>query len=259
MIRTLARPLLASAFAVDGVQMLLNSSEYTENAKTVTGTLRGVLPPNVSGFIPNDPETAVRAAGTTKVVASAMLGMGKSPRLAATTLTAIQIPTTVVRHSFWNAKDDNDKKNKQRGIISDLALLGALALTAADTAGKPGLTWRAKKALPGKSEQEKMAANAQEQAQSLLTKAKDSASQAQSAVSDYVDDHSDEWKDMVSNFRDQAADYADKASGVASAYFEEASDAAQEKGKKAQKQAKKAQKKAQKRAKKAAKKNSIFG
>ena len=35
MFRTLARPLLASAFAVDGAQMLLNSNEYAEDLSLI--------------------------------------------------------------------------------------------------------------------------------------------------------------------------------------------------------------------------------
>ncbi|HIW95553.1 MAG TPA: DoxX family protein [Candidatus Corynebacterium gallistercoris] len=232
MIRTLARPLLASAFAVDGAQMLLNSNEYADDAKAVNGTLRTVVPAGYRNLIPEDVESTVRIVGTTKVLASAMLATGKAPRLAAATLAALQVPTTLSRHSFWNASNSAEKKEEIRGLITDLALLGGLAITSADTAGKPGLKWRVQKAMPGKSEQQKMLENAQGQAQNLFEKTKDVASQVQENVSDYVDEHSDDWKDTAENLKDQALEFAGQAQ-----------DFAGEQSKKLRKQAKKKAKK----------------
>ena len=219
MIRTLARPLLASAFAVDGVQMLLHSNEYSKDAKAVNSTLRSVIPAGYRSFIPKDPETTVRVVGTTKVVASLALAKGKSPRLAAATLAALQIPAALSRHAFWKASNEGEKKEEVRGLVTDLALLGGLAITSADTAGKPGLKWRVQKAMPGKSEQQKMLENAQGQAQSFLEKTKDVASQVQENVADYVDDHSDEWKEAAGNLKDQAVVLGAQAQDIASDFI----------------------------------------
>lgn len=254
MIRTLARPLLASAFAVDGAQMLKDSTKYSEEAAAITGQLRSVLPPNISTYIPEDAETNARILGGVKVAAAAALATGKAPRLAATTLAAIQVPTTLQRHAFWSAENKADKENKKRGLLTDAALLGGLFITSADTAGKPGLAWRVQKAMPGKSEQEKMIANAQaqskefastasDQAQNFFEKTKDVAGQVSEAVSDYVDEHSDDWKSTAEDLKDSALNYRDQAVEFASDFSEK-----QGKG------AKKAAKNARKRAKKAAKK-----
>ena len=78
MIRTLARPLLASAFAVDGAQMLKDSTKYSEEAAAITGQLRSVLPPNISTYIPKDAETNARILGGVKVAAAAALATGKA-------------------------------------------------------------------------------------------------------------------------------------------------------------------------------------
>ncbi|MEL4153318.1 DoxX family protein [Corynebacterium bovis] len=247
MIRKLARPLLASAFAVDGVQMLLDSKQYTDGAAKTTKVLHGVLPSAVAGFLPRDPEQAVRVTATTKVTAATVLGLGKAPRLAATVLTLIQIPTAVTRHAFWATDDAREKDSRKKGLVTDLALLGGLAITSADTAGAPGLRWRAEKAgqqvskkvqdaLPGQSEQEQFRQNVQEQAQDVLGRARDLGEQAAETVqsrasdlagtvSDYVDDHSDEWRET-----------------------------AEKVGRTARKQAAQARKKAEKQAKKQAKK-----
>ena len=277
MFRTLARPLLASAFAVDGSQMLLNSNEYAEDAKAINGTLRSVLPQDKAGLIPDDAETTVRVVGTTKVVASALLATGKAPRLAAATLAAVQIPTALSRHAFWNASNGAERKEEIRGLVTDLALLGGLVITSADTAGKPGLKWRAQQAMPGKTEQQKMLENAQtqskafaasasDQAQGFFAKTKEVAGQVQDKVADYVDEHQDEWKETAENLRERAAEFGDQASDYAQSAAAKAQDAwedfdaedlkkdVQKATKKSRKRAQKTQKQAQKRAKKAQKK-----
>lgn len=250
MIRTIARPLLASAFVLDGVQMLKNTDDYKAEAKVVADNARRLLPPNVTSFIPNDDTTNVRVLAGTKIVGAALLGSSKAPRVGAGLLTALQLPTTFTRNAFWSAQGKEDKKAKQLGLISDLALLGGLAITTADTAGKPGLTWRVQKAMPGKSEQEKMLASAQDQAQDLFTKAKESAVAGKDAVAQYVDDHSDEWKETATQLRDQTQTFAATQADNLTTQAAEAQKFAQAKSKEAQKQAKRAHKQAKKQAKK---------
>lgn len=144
MLRPLARPLLASAFAADGAQMLLHSTDYTDDAKAIAGNLLKILPTSAASYIPSSAESQVRLIGTTKIAASALLGTGKAPRLAAGVLMALHIPTTLSRNAFWDA-EGVDKQNKQRGFLTNIALLGGLAIATGDTAGKPGLKWRAQK------------------------------------------------------------------------------------------------------------------
>lgn len=267
MIRTVARPLLASAFIADGVQMLKNTGDYTDEAQAIVKNARRVLPPNVAVYIPKDDQTAVRVLAGTKIAGAALLGTSKAPRLGAGILTAVQIPTSIARNAFWSAKDKAEKKDKQRGLITDLALLGGLTITTADTAGKPGLAWRVQKAMPGKSEQEKMLSNAQDQAQDLFSKAKDNAIAGKEAVASYVDDHSDEWKDTAADFREKAVEFGGQAKEFAteqadnlSVQAADFSDRAREQSKDLRKQAEKTSKKAQKRAKKEAKKaNKKYG
>lgn len=170
MIRTLARPLLASAFAIDGVQMLTKTKEFTASAATAADTARKVLPANIVGFIPTDAATTVRAIAGAKLTGAVLLGTSKAPRLGALILSAIQAPTTLARATAPAGKDNatpgsTAKKDTQRTLITNLALLGGLAITGVDTAGKPGLTWRVKKAMPGRTEQQKMLQNVKEHTQ----------------------------------------------------------------------------------------------
>lgn len=257
MIRPLARPLLASVFAIDGVQMLKDTTDYTDEAKAIVGNLRRVLPPNVTASIPNDDATNVRIIAGTKLVGAALLGSSKAPRIGAGILAAVQIPTAITRNAFWSEKDKAAKKAKQRGLITDLALLGGLAITAEDTAGKPGLKWRVQKALPGKSEQEKMLENAQTQASDLFDKAKvgavqakESALQGKDALVAYVDDHSDEWKETAQTLGDKAQAFASTQADNLSVQAAHLSERAKEQSSELRKQAADAQKTAQKQAKK---------
>lgn len=75
-----------------------------------------------------------------------MFALGKAPRLSALALTASHLPSTVSRHAFWTESDPAARSRKTTGLATDVALLGALILASVDTAGQPGLTWRARKA-----------------------------------------------------------------------------------------------------------------
>lgn len=260
MIRPLARPLLASVFAVDGVQMLKDTSDHTAEAKAIVGNVRRVLPPNVASFIPKDDVSAVRVVAGTKIVGAALLGSSKAPRIGAGILAAVQVPTAITRNAFWSEKDKAAKKAKQRGLITDLALLGGLAITAEDTAGKPGLKWRVQKAVPGKSEQEKMLANAQDQAAGALEKAKEGAAAAKVSALEgkdkvlaYVDDHSGEWKESAQSFTEKAQAFASTQADNLSVQAAALSDRAKEQSAELRKQAADAQKTYSKKAAKAQK------
>lgn len=198
MIRKIARPMLASVYIADGVDTLVNTDEHVPASKSAIKKIKAVLPPNVSGYLPNDPELVARALGATKVGAGSLLALGKAPRLAAGTLAIASIPTILGRYAFWEADSDEEKTSRRNGFLTNVALLGGLTITSMDTAGKPGLAWRAQKAgkdvnkkvqaaLPTQSESEK----AMQQAGDWIS---DKSSQATDAVSSYVDDHKDEWK-----------------------------------------------------------------
>lgn len=146
MIRRLARTILASVITSDGVMMMLNSQDYVENAKTTNQNLRKFLPPQAKPYIPSDPEESVRIIGTTKIISSALLALNKFPRLSAAVLTLTQIPTLLHRHNFWKATSVTEKENKRRGFLTALTVLSALLITTADGAGRPSMSWRAKKA-----------------------------------------------------------------------------------------------------------------
>ncbi|MDO5730373.1 DoxX family protein [Corynebacterium sphenisci] len=233
MIRKLARPMLASVFIADGVDTLKNPGDHVDGAREVLQQVRRVTPPQYVGLIPDSPTALVQAAAGAKVGAASLYALGRAPRLAAGALAVIQVPTALARHSFWATSDAEEKKNRRTGFLTDIALLGGLFLASADTAGKPGLAWRANKAgeqvnkrvraaLPTKTEAEKtreeLAGRAAEFGEAAREKAAvlaDRAAASTAAAGAYVEENKDDWRDAVASFAGDARDAVVGAAGEA--------------------------------------------
>jgi putative oxidoreductase len=78
------------------------------------------------------PELAVRANGAAMVIAGAALGLGIKPRLAAATLFACLIPTTLAGHAYWEESDPKMMANQRLQFMKNLGLLGGLAIIATE-------------------------------------------------------------------------------------------------------------------------------
>ena len=211
----------------------------------------------------------------TKVAAGTMYALGKAPRVAATALALVQVPTALARHSFWETQEPKERKARKTGFLTDVGLLGALFLATADTAGKPGLAWRAEhagkqvnkkvqSALPTKSETEKRTEEIKGTAAEWLEKAQDFGSDLQDKsevafhrAEDYIADNKGDWKDSLQSFaadaRDTVAGAADTAretladaADTARESLSDAADTAAKETKKTRKQARKQVKKARK-------------
>ena len=81
-----------------------------------------------------------------------MLATGKLPRIASAALAFTVIPGSLGGHLFWNEADPERKAQKRRDLLTDLSLLGGLIIASADTAGKPSLGWRGRRAASRLSE-----------------------------------------------------------------------------------------------------------
>ncbi|MBB1012892.1 DoxX family protein, partial [Dietzia kunjamensis] len=156
MIRRLARPMLATVFVIDGVETLRNPQAHVADAaplvdkatplvekgeQAVNEAVSASVPP-----VPKDTETLVKALAGVKIGAGVLFALGKAPRLSALALTAAHVPSTVSRHAFWMESDKDARSRKTTGLATDVALLGGLILASVDTAGQPGVAWRARKA-----------------------------------------------------------------------------------------------------------------
>ncbi|WIM68753.1 DoxX family protein [Corynebacterium breve] len=277
MIRKIARPMLASVYIADGVDTVVNTSSHVEASERFLKQLRTVLPAEYAKSVPQDPELVAQILGGTKIGAGTLYALGKAPRLSATMLAAAAIPTLIGRHAFWEAETPEEKSSRRNGALTNVALLGGLFLASADTAGKPGVAWRANKAaktvnkkvqaaLPTQSESEK----AREQANAWLqdtadkvtvgaTAATAKASDAGAKVSDFVAENKDDWIDTATKWVDSAVDsstdWFDTARVSAQDWLDEVNNDTKASRKQIVKKANKAQDRAAKAYKKADKTN----
>lgn len=143
LMRLVARPMLASMFVVGGYSAIRNPSALAPRVQPVTDRLvplaKRVLP---SAPIPEDTVTLVRLTGVVQVVAGLALATGKAPRLASLTLAASTLPA-LTAHRFWEESDPGTKADERAHFLKNVSMTGGLLLAGVDTAGKPGLAWRA--------------------------------------------------------------------------------------------------------------------
>lgn len=143
--RLLARPLLASYFLANGVQDLKDAparaKEVAPVAEAVGPIIDNATPDSV--HVPQDPTTWVRVSGALQLAAGLTLATGKAPRLSAAVLGATLLPSTAAHHRFWEAGSPEEKKAQLVHFAKNLSLAGGLLIASLDTAGKPGLAWRA--------------------------------------------------------------------------------------------------------------------
>ncbi len=144
-IRKIARPLLATAFIGQGVETLLN---IDSGAEVVRPTLDGLrdMPDPVARNVPSNAAAVARVTAASQVVGGLLLATGRIPRVASAVLATTVIPANLGNHMFWTEADPEAKAAKRRGFLADLSLLGGLILASADTAGKPSLGWRSRRA-----------------------------------------------------------------------------------------------------------------
>lgn len=150
-LRRIARPLLSVAFIGQGVNSLLNPKSAAEAAAPAADGLQA-LPDSVSGNIPSDPETIAQITAAVQIGGGLLLATGKLPRVASAALAVTVLPANLGTHSFWNESDPVAKAQKRQQFLTDLSLLGGLLIASADTAGKPSLGWRGRRAAERISE-----------------------------------------------------------------------------------------------------------
>ena len=57
------------------------------------------------------------------------------------------MPATLAGHRFWEAQDKRERAQQRIHFLKNVAILGGLLITAADTAGQPSLAWRGRHAV----------------------------------------------------------------------------------------------------------------
>ena len=130
-LRTLARPLLASIFVVQGLQSAQDPDRVVPLAEPVVKQLSGLVP-----ALPGETEQAVRVNGAVQAAAGATLGIGLLPRLSALVLAATLVPTTLAGHRFWEYENAQERAQQRIHFLKNLTVLGGLLIAVADNGGR---------------------------------------------------------------------------------------------------------------------------
>lgn len=123
-IRSLARPLLAATYIVDGASGLKSPGPRVDAVRA-------------AGL--SEPEKLVQVSSATQLLGGLALATGRLPRLSALSLAAATVPSTYVRHPFWSAGDEQSRAEQKTLFLKNLSMLGGLLLAAADTGGRESL------------------------------------------------------------------------------------------------------------------------
>lgn len=136
-VRTLARPMLASSFVLAGMDKLRNADDTAQQLSPLLRKATASLP------FRTEEKTLARVIGGVQVGAGVLFGLGKFARFSATLLTVISALNTFVE---WRSADISSKEAREarrNRLLKNLSLSGGVLLASVDTAGKPGLAWRA--------------------------------------------------------------------------------------------------------------------
>ena len=139
-VRRIARPMLASVFIAAGIEALRHPAPRAKRAAQLLDTV------SAPSAVQQDPDLFVRVNGASLVGGGLLLATGRMPRLASTLLSASVVPTTAIEHAFWDETDPEKRAQSRSLFFKNVGLLGGLLLASVDTAGKPGLAWRAQHA-----------------------------------------------------------------------------------------------------------------
>jgi uncharacterized membrane protein YphA (DoxX/SURF4 family) len=145
LIRRIARPLLSAVFIGQGIDSLLHPKPAAEAAAPAVDGLRS-LPDPVGSSIPSDPKTFAQINAAVQIGGGLLLAAGKAPRIASAALAFTVLPANLGAHMFWSESDPQLKAQKRKDFLTDLSLVGGLIIASADTAGKPSLGWRGRRA-----------------------------------------------------------------------------------------------------------------
>jgi uncharacterized membrane protein YphA (DoxX/SURF4 family) len=143
--------MLSAVFIGQGVDSLLNPKTAAQAAAPAVDGLRN-LPDPVGSKIPTDPETFAKINAGAQIAGGLLLAAGRAPRLASAALALTVIPANLGAHMFWTESDPERKAEQRRAFLTDVSLVGGLIIASADTAGKPSLGWRGRRAAERLSE-----------------------------------------------------------------------------------------------------------
>lgn len=126
-LRSVARPLLASMFLYGGVNSIRNAKTMASKAQPVADLVHKAAP-DVQVSTTN----LVRINGAVHVAAATALATGHIPRISAFLLAGTLVPTTAVGHQFWNQTDPAARQNQLIHFLKNLSMMGGLLMATLD-------------------------------------------------------------------------------------------------------------------------------
>ena len=163
-IRRIARAALASYFLNEAAKAFQNTKAQAAEAAPFVEFVSC----ESGSKVPNDPELVVKGQGALMGAAGTALALGKFPRLSAAVLAPTVGANAYMHEAFWAEKDAAARSRKQSNFFRTAAIVGGVLLAAADTAGKPGLTWRAQHGVEATRREAKRAAKSARREAKLL-------------------------------------------------------------------------------------------
>ena len=139
LVRLLARPMLASAYIANGISRVKNPQASASSIAPILGLVKNRVD------VPLSPELAARVTGGAQVAAGALLAIGRFPRISSSILVGTYL-IDVVGEQLSRKDSDETGTAKSPSILTKTSLLGGALLASVDTAGRPGLVWRAQHA-----------------------------------------------------------------------------------------------------------------
>lgn len=134
LLRTVARPMLASIFVLGGAYSLKNPKSAAPKVQPLADAISKTSPqPGISAT------NLVRLNGVIHVTAGLGLASGTLPRLSALTLAATMPATTVIAHQYWNETDPVTRRNQLVHFTKNVAIAGGLLLSTLDP--EPNKRW----------------------------------------------------------------------------------------------------------------------
>ena len=132
LLRTFARPVLATTFVVEGVDAVTRPAGHVRRFQRVYSPWERLgLPPLLNA----DVRMMTRAAGVVSVAAGLGLASGRAPRSCALALAALNVPLTLVNHPLWLSRDQEEWREAVLGWVRRATLGAGLLLAAVDREG----------------------------------------------------------------------------------------------------------------------------
>lgn len=161
LLRGVGRMLLGGFFIVNGVKAVRHPDQFAPAAeplaKRFVPLAQRTLPPEVSAWVPEDTTTLVRANGVASALGGLSMATGLGRRYGAGLAAVSMLPHVLATSP--KGSSGAEKEARRSLFVRNLALLGASLVVSQDTAGRPGMLWRANDARKRLARDAERAAN----------------------------------------------------------------------------------------------------